>query len=102
MKQLGLDFAKAPLSAPAFHALNPWVMDELLRLSLETRRYQPQWGIAAAFEVLRYQRRRTHGDDFKMNNSHRAWYARELMRREPRLRGFFRTRKSVADKGVER
>ena len=33
-----------------------------------------------------------HKDDFKINNNHRAYYARLWMRNNPSYEGFFRTR----------
>lgn len=97
MTQLAIPFAKTPEDRfQAFHRANPWVLAELLRLALEMRRHQSHWGIAAAFEVLRWERRATVGDEFKLNNDYRARYAR-LLNQDPRLRGFFRTRKSAAD-----
>ncbi len=113
MSQLGLSFsapAPAPLPAPvaapgadasleerfrAFHEANPSVYEELRDLALAGRRRGlRRLGIGALFEVLRWNRMMsTVGDpDFKLNNNHRAYYARELMQREPRLAGIFETR----------
>jgi hypothetical protein len=77
-----------------FHLANPLVYTALRALALKllasgVRRY----GIAGLFEVLRYEHvLRTRGEEFKLNNSFRAFYARRLMEREPRLDGFFETR----------
>lgn len=79
----------------AFHRDNPHVYDELRRLALElVDRGHDRIGIGMLFEVLRWQEAmRTTGDcGFRLNNSHRALYARLLMDREPRLRGVFETR----------
>ena len=44
----------------------------------------------------------TTGEDWKMNNNYAAFYARKFMADYPQHKGFFRTRKSVADpKGDE-
>lgn len=77
-----------------FHQLNPQVYLALRAMAVAmleagVRRY----GIAGLFEVLRYEHvLRTRGEEFKLNNSFRAFYARRLMEREPRLDGFFETR----------
>lgn len=39
----------------------------------------------------------TSGDDFKINNNYRAFYARKFMKQFPIYGDCFRTRKSVAD-----
>jgi hypothetical protein len=36
--------------------------------------------------------RTDHGSDYKMNQNFKAWYAREIMAREPDLEGVFETR----------
>ena len=84
-----------------FHQDNPWVMEHLARLALDLRsRGVQQYGVAALFEVLRYQHTMRTNDvatPFKLSNSYRAFYARDLMRFYPALDGFFVTRPSVAD-----
>lgn len=83
----------------AFHRENPHVYSELRRLAVDLVAVGHQRiGIGMLFEVLRWQRAlHTVGDAFKLNNSHRAFYARMLMDREPRLRGVFETRTAAAD-----
>lgn len=87
----------------AFHEANPHVYRELLRLALEMRRRgREKWGIAGIFEVLRWNRAmQTDAPDYKLCNTHRAFYARMLMEQEPELRGFFDLRQSVADGAFE-
>jgi hypothetical protein len=52
----------------------------------------------ALFEVMRYHRALVTTDDqFKLNNNYTAFYSRELMEEVLELKGFFRTRGSVAD-----
>lgn len=82
-----------------FHAENPQVYVRLRELALaQIEAGASHGGIAQLFEVLRYEASlETSGEAFKLNNSHRAHYARLLMRNEPRLRGFFETRVSAAD-----
>jgi len=43
----------------------------------------------------------TTGDDFKLSNNFRPYYARLIMQRHPELRGVFRLRKAAADKELE-
>lgn len=82
----------------AFHALNPHVLDALVRLCLDVwQRGRKRWSINGAFEVLRWSSLRTQGDDFRLNNNFRAYYARLIPAVEPRLDGFFAVRASAAD-----
>ena len=78
----------------AFHQANPHVFDNLARLSLDLRaRGASRIGIGMLFEVLRWQYAlRTSGDDYRLNNNHRAFYARKLMADVPDLAGLFEVR----------
>lgn len=76
-----------------FHTDNPHVYDELVRLAQTSNRAGHRTSIAQLFEVLRWQHGiGTRGDDFKLNNSYRSYYARLIMRREPDLDGIFNLR----------
>jgi hypothetical protein len=77
-----------------FHAQNPHVYDELVKLARRARRSgSSRVGIGMLFEVLRWRHTlRTGGDDFKLNNNYRSYYARLIMLREPDLAGVFETR----------
>jgi hypothetical protein len=79
-----------------FHADNPHVYTQLRDLALKMRRTgRKRYGIGSLFEVMRWHRAlRTTEDDFKLNNNHRAFYARLLMKQEPGLKGFFELRRS--------
>lgn len=83
----------------AFHEENPHVYAELRRFALEAvGKGRRRLSINLLFERLRwFTEIETEGDAFKVNNTFRAWYARLLMRDEPRLAGMFETRKSDAD-----
>jgi len=84
--------------AAAFHANNPHVYALLVRLARYAQsKGLRRWGIKAAFEVLRFKAIETVGDLYKLNNNYTAWYAREIMRREPDLSEFFATRTSPHD-----
>lgn len=82
----------------AFHALNPWVLDVLEKL---TRDYlaagRRRVGIGMLFEVLRWQYgRQTTGDEFRLNNSLRSRYARALIALHPEWDAVFETRELTA------
>ncbi len=83
----------------AFHLANPEVYAELRDLALRLRRQgRKHYGIKALYEIVRFQRvinTRTSAD-WKLNNDFTCMYARLLMRNEPDLRGFFRTRRRIA------
>lgn len=78
-----------------FHREHPEVYVELRGLAREliARGYK-RFGIATIYEVARWRSmmRRRPGDAFKLNNNHRAYYARLLMQAEPDLAGLFNTR----------
>jgi hypothetical protein len=78
----------------AFHADNPHVFTMLADIALDARsRRKTRWGIAALFERLRWiSEFETSGDLYKLNNNHRAFYARLLMATYPELDKFFETR----------
>ena len=104
MEQLALALepeAEARRRFEEFDQANPWVYRELVALARGLRsRGWAHYGIAALFEVLRYNsamRSEDPNSDFKLNNNYRAYYAREIMAQEADLAGFFATRRSEAD-----
>lgn len=107
MNQMTFDWTVCHSDEPArdrwqaFHHANPWVMERLVEMArrLKTRGVK-QYGIAALWEVLRYDWTLYTEDPtstLKLNNDYRAFYAREIMRRYADLNGFFTTRRSQAD-----
>jgi hypothetical protein len=82
-----------------YHAENPQVYEVLRRFALEAKRAgRERLSIGALFERVRWETSVDgNGDSFKVNNSHRSFYARLLMAQEPDLRGFFETRRAKAD-----
>ena len=78
-----------------FHRCNPQVYQALRAVSLDTRRVGVRrWSVDAAMHIVRWRYRlQTKGDEFRINNSYSALYARLLMEREPELAGFFELRK---------
>jgi hypothetical protein len=77
-----------------FHRDNPSVYDMFQRFALQARRSgRAHFGVAAVWERLRWETQiATVNDEFKLNNNHRAYYARMYMRDFPDAAGFFRTR----------
>lgn len=74
-----------------------YVLDKALRLRERGWRH---YGVAALVEVARYDRALEVGPDvdgLKINNSFRAYIAREVMAADDRLVGFFEVRRSAAD-----
>ena len=78
----------------AFHQANPHIFDMLREMALELQTAgRKRYGISGLFEVLRWRYAvKTSEPDFKLNNNHRAFYARKLMSYVPELRGFFAIR----------
>lgn len=74
-----------------FHARNPHVLAEIIRYALELRAGGLTEG---AIDLVTEHLRRiepveTTGDDWRICNDYRPFYARLAMYREPRLEGFF-------------
>jgi hypothetical protein len=82
-----------------FHRANPHIYRLLRQMALEYKRAgNARCGMKMLWEVLRYHSAvQTRGEPYKLNNNYTALYARELMRNEPELRGFFETRERRAD-----
>ena len=82
-----------------FHRENPGVYASLVALcQLARARGIARWGIGRLWEVLRWNAAmETDAAEYKLNNNHRAYYARMIMDREADLAEFFETRRSVAD-----
>lgn len=78
-----------------FHADNPHIYDELVMLTRRAQRAgATKIGIGMLFEVLRWRvTLRTGGDDFKLNNNYRSYYARMIMMRNEDLLGIFEIRR---------
>lgn len=81
-----------------FHAANPEVYVELVRLARKLRNQGlSSYGIVGLYEVLRYDRSlKTDGKPFKLSNDFRSRYARLIMDQEEDLKDFFRTRELTA------
>ena len=86
-----------------FHADNPKVYQVLVRLAREwvSKTGRHKVGISALYEVARWEIALATSDaDFKIDNSHRAFYARLIMTQEPDLAGLFDLRASKADEWI--
>lgn len=80
----------------AFHAANPWVYRELVKLARQlVARGRRRIGMKMLFEVLRwewYMRTDDPSSSWKLNNNYTARYARLIEGTEPDLAGVFETR----------
>lgn len=84
----------------AFHAANPRVYTELVRLAHEWCWHtgRNKLGIKTLYERTRWEIAIATSDpDFKLNNNYTAFYARLIMHQEPDLAGLFTLRTSEAD-----
>lgn len=87
-----------------FHEDNPHVYCALRRLAREWINHtgRRKLGIGALFERARWDIAiATNDPEFRLNNNHRSFYARLLMRREPDLGGLFELRPSMADQWID-
>ena len=84
-----------------FHEANPHVYRQLVKLARQAKRAgATKLGIGMLFEVLRWRHTlATGGDEFKLNNNYRSYYARMIMLREHDLVGIFETRALHAGPG---
>lgn len=80
-----------------FHAANPHVLDEMLRLAREhLDRGATRLGCKALWEQLRESIRVCKLGDWRLDNSLTAMYARALLEAEPRLVGVIEIRRRKA------
>lgn len=85
--------------AYAWMDANPWALPAFIRISLDMLDAGfARMGSKAIWENLRYQRR--HSGE-PLNNNHTRWVAEAAEAREPRLRGFFTTKKSRDERNAE-
>ncbi|MFI9149459.1 hypothetical protein [Streptomyces sp. NPDC053367] len=78
----------------AFHALNPWVLRALTRMTADcAEKGFRRIGIGMLFELLRYQYgAATYGDEFALNNDYRSRYVRLLLAQHPEWTHLFEVR----------
>lgn len=102
---LTLDESSEPITLrdkyERFNKANPHVFQSLAHMAIDLKaKGVQQYGIAALFEVLRYEHTMSTTDDsfqFKLSNSYKPFYARDIMAAFPELQDFFVIRPSVAD-----
>lgn len=84
-----------------FHHRNPHIFRELLRQARHAlERGEGRVSIALLTERIRADLDvSTSGDSYKMDNRHRAYYARLLIHHEPRLAGVLHTRAVQGEAG---
>lgn len=77
-----------------FHKQNPQVWELFEKFTFQAiNRGFDNYSVNAIFERIRWHTDiETTGDRFKINNNHRAYYARYFHHVYPRHDGFFRTR----------
>lgn len=78
-----------------FHADNPEIYRKLVDLAMGAKANGHKgMGISLLWERLRWHFtvEVKDGENFKLNNNYRSRYARLIMRQEPSLAGFFKTR----------
>lgn len=100
-EQLTLDEERLDVSpywaqrAAEFHVENPDVYRLLVHYARQAQGYgRTRIGIELLWNRMRWDYMVTtqHGDDFKLNQNYKAWYARRIMEREPDLKGIFEIR----------
>lgn len=83
----------------AFHSLNPHVYAAIERQALRLHAQgERRISVKAIVEDLRRSRIATTGDDWRINNSWPAFYARILVERNPVLNGLIEQRRALADR----
>ena len=86
-----------------FHRENPHVYRVLVSLAREwvARSGNHKLGIKTLYERARWEiAMTTSDDDYKLNNTWTAFYARLIMQQEPDLAGLFDLRASEADEWI--
>jgi hypothetical protein len=91
-------------AAVAFHEAHPRVWLLFLRFTFDRidKGYKA-YSVNAIFERIRWETGEAQVDpeqEFKLNNNHRAFYARAFMHRNPSFAGFFRTREQTSKAGA--
>lgn len=78
-----------------FHAENPHVLDLVIETARKVRAAGAECSIGFVWERLRWilTVETKTGDGFRLNNTHRAYFARLAMHRAPDLAGAFEVRR---------
>lgn len=93
LRDLRIDFLR-------FHSANPHVYSLFDRFAWEAiKAGREVLSASLIFERIRWETTVLTSDtDFKLNNNHRAYYARLWMNRNPEIEVIFRTRTVVAER----
>lgn len=85
---------KLELAFWAFHEANPVIYELLVKFAREWKQYRSHCSLSLLFERVRwsYMTEINRTDPFKLNNNHKAFYARLIMEKEPDLKDFFHIR----------
>lgn len=84
--------------ADAWIDANPEAWEFMASQAVMSARNRRLFGIGALCEVVRWQMRNVQGNTgFKLNNNHRAYFARRLIKEHPEVEPYIRTRGSVCD-----
>lgn len=77
-----------------YHRQNPQVYELVEKFTFEViNRGKATYSINAIFERIRWHSEiETDGEEFKLSNNHRAYYARLFMHYHPEHEGFFKTK----------
>ncbi len=100
-------FNKTETAFEKFHAANPQVYQMFIALAREAKnKGYKRFSAEIIFNVIRWKTilkatstvRTTEGEKaIKLDNNHKAFYSRKLMKEFPEFDKFFETRKSNAD-----
>lgn len=100
-QQLELGVTKHPAREKfeQFDNENPYAWELFKQFTFEAiRNGHRQFSIALVTERIRWETVMKSSDsDFKINNNHKAFFARKFHEEYPMYNGIFRTRPSVAD-----
>ena len=82
-----------------FHEANPHVWEKFRRFTFQAiDAGREHLGVAMVWERLRwFSAFETKGEQWKLNNNHRAYYARMFHEQYPHHDGFFRTRRVAGE-----
>lgn len=80
-----------------FHNENPHVYELFEEFTFDViERGYSNYSANAVFERIRWHTEIETGDEFKLSNNHRAYYARYFHYKNPEYSGFFRTKQTHA------
>lgn len=83
-----------------FHKENPQVYKMVIDVAkhLKDEKYN-EFGTLLLFEIVRYSPtfKKARGDDYKLNNNHKAFYSRLFLYEYPEFKSVLKIRRSSAD-----